>query len=138
MRERERERVKTKERVDFFSCVSNCLFLISFLLLLLLLARHHEQRQHADQDVLDGGIVVHDDRHASHVREEADHTAHDVLAPPQPPLPAGVECAVVAPVVVSLGEQEGASRRLFFVLLLFLWSFLLLWLGGSGGERKRE
>ena len=61
------------------------------------------------------------------MRQEADDASHHVLAAAQPALPSGVERAVVAPVVVALGEQEGASRRL-------VWN----WEGAGRKRRKRE
>ena len=160
-RERERKRKRTKRESALLICFS-CVklppfkfhfhrqtesrlplrFLLLLLLLpllqtLLLLARHHEQRQHADQHVLDRGIVVHHDRHPAHVGQKAHDAAHHVLAAAQPALPARVEGAVVAPVVVPLGEQEGASRRLLWGWWLGLVGRGLLEVVVRGTERER-
>merc|ERR1712090_97256 len=72
--------------------------------LLLLPMYEHIEAEARQHGVLELGIVVHNDRHNAHVREEAPSSTNHVLSV-QPELSWSIKPPVVHTVVVSLCEE---------------------------------
>mmetsp|Transcript_37748 Transcript_37748/g.121133 ORF Transcript_37748/g.121133 Transcript_37748/m.121133 type:complete len:265 (+) Transcript_37748:478-1272(+) len=91
----------------------SCMFVSSLLpLLCFFLVGEDEEAHDADEDVLEGGVVVEDDGDHADVPEGADGASEDVVSL-EPELSRGVEASVVDAVVVALRQELDGAVNLF-------------------------